>query len=98
MSKSLEPLQDTTWQTRHEWVLCLRGDDAQTLAWQLCEWIDDPAISKEGLQARVNVWWKNAQKSLGAQAWTVRIDPRLGVCLDPWLYLFDKRRRGWNGE
>ena len=95
MSTADKPLQDATWQTRHEWVRWLMGEDAQTLLWQVCEWIDDPAISREGLSIRINTWHHNAQKAVGAQAWTVRVDNTLGVCLDQRLYLFDRRMRAW---
>jgi hypothetical protein len=95
MASSTNQLQDALWHTRHEWVRWLMGEDAQTLLWQVCEWIDDPTISREGLLARVTDWHKNARKAVGGQAWTVRVDPRLGVCLDPRLYLFDQRMRTW---
>ena len=88
-------LEDHAWTTRHAWVRCVPGDDAQTLLWQLCEWIDDPTISREGLSARVNTWHQNAQKAMGSQAWTVRVDHRLGICLDQWLYLFERRMQAW---
>jgi hypothetical protein len=87
--------QDTEmhWQTRHAWVRWLMGEDAQTLLWQVCQWIDDPTVSREGLTARIAAWQHNAQRAVGAQAWSIRIDPPLGICLDPRLYLFDLRMR-----
>jgi hypothetical protein len=95
MPTSSEQLEDILWETRHEWVRWLMGEDAQTLLWQLCEWIDDPTISRDGLSARVNAWHKNARKAVGAQSWTVRVDQHLGICLDQRLYLFDRRMRTW---
>jgi hypothetical protein len=95
MATPIAQSQDGTWNTRHEWVRWLMGEDAQTLLWQVCEWIDDPAVSREGLLARVNAWEKNARKAVSAQSWSVRVDPHLGVCLDQRLYLFDKRMRAW---
>lgn len=95
MSKSIEKCEDQTWATRHAWVRWLMGEDAQTLLWQVCQWVDDPTISREGLAERVNAWQHNARKAAGSQAWTVRVDHRLGVCLDPRLYLFDMRMRTW---
>lgn len=95
MAKSLGLLQDDTWHTRHEWVRWLMGEDAQTLLWQVCQWVDDPTIPREGLKARIDAWQHNARKAVGSQSWTVRVDHRLGVCLDPRLYLFDRRMRTW---
>lgn len=95
MSKSLALLHDTTWQTRHAWVRWVTGEDAQTLLWQLLQWGEDETITREGLAARIAAWQRNAQKAVGAQSWSVRIDPTLGICLDARLYLFDMRMRGW---
>ena len=95
MSKSLAPLQDAAWQTRHAWVRWLMGEDAQTLLWQVCEWIDDPTVSREGLSTRIKTWQHNAHKAVGGQSWTVKVDHRLGVCLDERLYLLDRRMQTW---
>lgn len=93
MVLSVTQTQTDLWPTRHAWVRWLDGEDAQTLLWQVCEWIDDPTISREGLTAYINAWQQNARKAVGAQAWPVCVDPRLRVCLDPRLYLFDLRMR-----
>jgi len=95
MHTSAEKIKDDTWHTRHEWIRWLMGEDAQTLLWQVCEWIDDPVVSREGLVARVDAWQQNASKAVGAQSWTVRVDQRLGICLDQRLYIFDRRMRAW---
>jgi hypothetical protein len=96
MPKSLEPLHDAAWLTRHEWIRWLMGEDAQLLLWQVCEWVDDPAMSREGLADRITTWQRNARKAAGSHAWTVKVDPRLGVCLDERLYHCDMRMRSWS--
>jgi hypothetical protein len=95
MSHVLPPLYDTAWQTRHEWVRWVMGEDAQTLLWQLCEWVDDPTLSRDALVDRVDAWQRHATQAVGFHAWTVRVDTRLGICLDERLYLFDMRMRTW---
>ena len=95
MPKSLGKYIELFPLSRHAWVCWLRGDDAQTLLWQVCEWVDDPTIPREGLTDRINAWQQNAQKAVGSQSWTVRIDPRLRVCLDQYLFHFDMRMRAW---
>jgi hypothetical protein len=76
----------------------LTGEDAQLLAWQLCQWIEDPTIPREGLTARVHSLQRNAHRAVGANAWNMRLDNALGLHINEWLHLFDKRMRACEGQ
>src|SRR5262245_25508474 len=95
MPKAVDTCKDLTESQRHAWILWLMGEDAQTLLWTLCTDIEDPTVSREALTARVRLWQKNAQRAVGAHSWSVRLDPRVGICLDQRLFHFDMRKRVW---
>jgi hypothetical protein len=82
----------------YEWIQWLTGEDAQLLAWQLCQWIEDPTIPREGLTSRIRSLQRNAHRAVGANAWNMRLDNALGLHINEWLHLFDKRMRAWEGQ
>jgi hypothetical protein len=79
----------------YEWVRWLTGEDAQLLAWQLFQWIEDPTITREGLITRIRALQRNAHKVVMTNSWHMRLDNSLGVCVSEWMYLFEKRLRAW---
>ena len=78
-----------------EWIQWLRGEDAQTLLWHLCQWIEDPAMTQESLRARVRGWQRNATKAAASQSWTVPVDAAIGGHLNEWLWRWWQRRQEW---
>jgi len=78
----------------YEWVRWLTGEDAQLLAWHLCQWIEDTAISREGLTTRIRALERNAYITVREQHWSKRLENTAGVCINEWLYHFDMRMRG----
>ncbi len=82
----------------YEWIRWLTGEDAQLLAWQLCQWIEDPTIPREGLTSRVRSLQRNAHRAVGSSSWNMRLDTALGLHINEWLHLFDRRMRAWEEQ
>jgi hypothetical protein len=76
--------------TSHEWVRWLSGADAAVLLGKLCQFIDDPQVTKDTLVTVVHQWRANALKALTADDWKASVDDYLEVTADARLYLLSQ--------
>jgi hypothetical protein len=76
--------------TSHEWVRWLSGVDATVLLLNLCQHIDDPAVSRDALVTLVHQWRANALEAVQAEDWKASVDRYLEVTADARLYLMSQ--------
>lgn len=78
--------------TSHEWVRWLSGVDATVLLVKLCQFIDDPQVTKDTLVTVIHQWRANALEALTAEDWKASVDAYLEVAVDARLYLLSQGR------